>query len=226
MKRGFGNATTPPASPAKPRSKPLKRPSQARAIFTVEAIYEAFVRIWLRDGWPSLTTRAVALEAGVAIGTLYDYFPSKEAMLSGYVRYGIECLLARLDTEVVQPADLSWQARVERLLDVCCNPPEPDRSMFGYELIELEYKIAERKPQARAYEELAGKWREVFAACHDLPHQPAAQIIDAWLTSVWGGRRYSLTAQLSAEQQRVWLAEMKGMLVQRLGALIQQPHRA
>ncbi|MGY4531317.1 AcrR family transcriptional regulator [Pseudomonas sp. TE3786] len=220
MKRGFGNANTPPADPAKPRSKPLKRPSQARAIFTVEAIFEAFVRIWLRQGWTNLTTRAVALEAGVAIGTLYDYFPSKEALLSGYVRYGIECLLTRLDSDVVQPTDLSWQERIERLLEVCCNPPEPERSMFGYELIQLEYKIAERKHQARAYEELAGKWRAVFAACHDLPRQPAPEIIDAWLTSIWGGRRYYLTAQLSAEQQRLWLAEMKGMLLQRVGQIV------
>ncbi len=219
MKRGFGNASTPPASPVKPRSKPLKRPSQARAMFTVEAIFEAFVRIWLRDGWSGLTTRAVALEAGVAIGTLYDYFPSKEALLSGYVRYGIECMLARVDAEVVQPVVLSWQQRVERLLDVCCNPPEPDRSMFGYELIALEYKIAERKHQQRAYDELAGKWREVFIACHDLPRQPAGETVDAWLTAVWGGRRYCLTAQLSAAQQQAWLAEMKAMLVQRVAAL-------
>ncbi|MEN0106575.1 MAG: TetR/AcrR family transcriptional regulator [Pseudomonas sp.] len=218
MKRGFGNASTPSASPAKPRSKPLKRPSQARAIFTVEAIYEAFVRIWLRQGWSAVTTRAVALEAGVAIGTLYDYFPSKEALLSGYVRYGIECLLARLDSDVVQPTELPWQERIERLLDVCCNPPEPDRSMFGYELIELEHKIAERKHQHRAYEELASKWREVFAACHDLPRQPDGATVDAWLTSVWGGRRYCLTAQLSAEQKQLWLAEMKAMVVMRVAA--------
>lgn len=218
MKRGFGNTSTPPANPAEPRSKPLKRPSQARAIFTVEAIFEAFVRIWLRQGWAALTTRAVALEAGVAIGTLYDYFPSKEAMLSGYVRYGIESLLARLDTDVVQPTDLPWQTRLERLLDMSCNPPEPERSMFGYELIRLEYKIAERKHQQRAFDELASKWREAFAACHDLPRQPAPEIIDAWFTSVWGGRRYYVTAQVEEAQKAVWLAEMKGMLVQRVAS--------
>jgi len=219
MKRGFGNASTPPATPAKPRSKPLKRPSQARAIFTVEAIYEAFVRIWLRQGWSALTTRAVALEAGVAIGTLYDYFPSKEAMLSGYVRYAIECLIERLNTHVVQPADLSWQTRLTRLLDLSCNPAEPDRSMFNYELLELEHKIAEPKHQHRAYLELASTWRNVFAACHDLPQQPSAETIDAWFTSVWGGRRYCVTAQLSEEQRRAWLAEVKTTLLQRVAGL-------
>ena len=70
------------------RPKPLKRPAQARPRFTVQAIYDAFVRIWQRDGSAGVATRAVALETGVAVGTLYEYFPNKQALLSGYVRYG------------------------------------------------------------------------------------------------------------------------------------------
>ena len=54
-------APTPPAS-----AKPLKRPTQARAKFTVQAIFDALVRIWQRDGWARLTTRSVALETAVA----------------------------------------------------------------------------------------------------------------------------------------------------------------
>src|SRR5471030_1801070 len=105
MKSGFGN--TKGSTPAfNPRAKPLKRPSQARALFTVEAIYQAFVRIWQRDGWAKLTTRAVALESGFAVGTLYDYFPSKEALLSGYVRMCVETLLRQLDEHVIAPRDL------------------------------------------------------------------------------------------------------------------------
>ena len=86
---------------AKPRNKPLKRPTQARARFTVEAIFEAFVRILRQRGWSGVTTRAVALETGVAVGTLYDHFPSKEALLSGYVRHQLDLLLQRLEREVV-----------------------------------------------------------------------------------------------------------------------------
>jgi AcrR family transcriptional regulator len=88
-----------PSMPDAPRSKPLKRPTQARSKFTVQAIYDAFVRIWNAHGWEGVTTRAVALETGIAVGTLYDYFPDKEAMLSGYVRHCVEALLARLDAE-------------------------------------------------------------------------------------------------------------------------------
>ena len=45
-------------------AKPRKRPTQARAVFTVQAIYDAFVRIWRQHGWAGVTTRAVALETG------------------------------------------------------------------------------------------------------------------------------------------------------------------
>lgn len=79
------------------RAKPLKRPTQARAKVTVQAIFDTYVRIWQRDGWQRLTTRAIALEAGVAVGTLYDYFPSKHALHSGYVRHCIEALLERIE---------------------------------------------------------------------------------------------------------------------------------
>jgi hypothetical protein len=70
---GFGKAVT----PAAPRSKPLKRPTQARGKFTVQAIYDAFVRIWQAEGWEGVTTRAVALETGIAIGTPTTTSPTR-----------------------------------------------------------------------------------------------------------------------------------------------------
>ncbi|MDR6609309.1 TetR/AcrR family transcriptional regulator [Pseudomonas synxantha] len=61
----------------------------------------------------------MALEAGVAIGTLYDYFPSKEALLSGYIRHCLDVLLAQLDQEAIQTTDLDWPTRIKRLVCVC-----------------------------------------------------------------------------------------------------------
>ena len=88
---------------ANARTKPLKRPMQARARFTVQAIYDAYVRIWQREGWDQLTTRKVALETGIAVGTLYEYFPSKEALHSGYVRHCIEQMLQQIEERVIAP---------------------------------------------------------------------------------------------------------------------------
>ena len=58
----------PRRSAGKPLPQPHKRPSQARAVFTVNTLYEGFVRIWRRDGPDAATTRAIAEESGYAVG--------------------------------------------------------------------------------------------------------------------------------------------------------------
>lgn len=199
-----------------PRAKPLKRPRQARAIFTVEAIYEAFVRIWQRDGWSALTTRAVALEAGVAVGTLYEYFPSKEALLSGYIRHCLEALLVNLDEQVVQAHPLHWAVRIKRLIRLTCDPNDALQPLFNGEVMAIEHLIAEPKHHHRAFQELSKKWHQAFAACTDLPLPPSATSIDAWVIMAWGGRRYCVTAQPSPEQTAAWLSEMETMICSRL----------
>ena len=63
------------------RLKPRKTPIQARSGATVEAIHEAVIQVLLADGLARLTTTRVAERAGVSVGTLYQYFPNKEALL-------------------------------------------------------------------------------------------------------------------------------------------------
>ena len=60
--------------------KPRKRPRQARAAATVDAIFEATIQVLLTDGPLRLTTTRVAERAGVSVGTLYQYFPHKQAL--------------------------------------------------------------------------------------------------------------------------------------------------
>jgi AcrR family transcriptional regulator len=62
-------------------SKPRKLPRQARAQATVTAILEATAHILAEAGYDALTTNHVAARAGVSIGSLYQYFPSKEALV-------------------------------------------------------------------------------------------------------------------------------------------------
>lgn len=65
----------------KTRNKPRKMPRQARARATFEAIIEAAEQVLRRDGLESLTATSVAERAGVSVGSLYQYFPNKEAIL-------------------------------------------------------------------------------------------------------------------------------------------------
>ena len=57
------------------------RPTQARARFTLEAIVGAATDILCAQGVDAVTTRNVAMRAGVSVGAVYQYFPDKEAIL-------------------------------------------------------------------------------------------------------------------------------------------------
>jgi AcrR family transcriptional regulator len=62
--------------------KQRRNPRQARSRATWEAIVEAAAQILERDGAAAFNTNSVAERAGVSIGTLYQYFPDKQAILT------------------------------------------------------------------------------------------------------------------------------------------------
>jgi AcrR family transcriptional regulator len=66
---------------AKKPIAPRKRPLQARSKQTVEWIVEAAARVFRAEGFDATTNRIAEL-AGVSVGTLYEYFPNKEALLA------------------------------------------------------------------------------------------------------------------------------------------------
>src|ERR1700704_3271428 len=72
-----------------PRTTPRKRPRQHRSKATVDAILEATARVLIKHGFDGLTTNAAAAAAGVSIGSLYQYFPNKEALVAALLEQHI-----------------------------------------------------------------------------------------------------------------------------------------
>lgn len=70
----------------KPVLQPRKTPVQMRSAATVDAILEATIQVLLAVGKERLTTTQVALRAGVSVGTLYQYFPNKSALLQACLK--------------------------------------------------------------------------------------------------------------------------------------------
>ena len=66
--------------------EPRKTPVQARSVASVDAILQATLQVLLQVGKERLTTTRVASRAGVSVGTLYQYFPNKSALLQAALR--------------------------------------------------------------------------------------------------------------------------------------------
>ena len=64
-----------------PTVKPRKIPSQARSAWTMDLILQSAAQVLEARGEDALTTKTVAERAGVSIGTLYQYFPNRDAIL-------------------------------------------------------------------------------------------------------------------------------------------------
>lgn len=88
--------------PRAPATKPRKEPTQARAQATVEAILAATKKVLVRDGYEAASTNRVAEVAGVSIGSLYQYFPSKASLLSALIERHMKSMLEVLATTAQQ----------------------------------------------------------------------------------------------------------------------------
>jgi AcrR family transcriptional regulator len=87
-----------PGAPSGPSSSDSMRklPTQDRAQRTIETIFQATAQIVESEGEAGLTTNKVAKKAGFSIGTLYQYFPSKEAILLAMINRDPQRFAGRL----------------------------------------------------------------------------------------------------------------------------------
>jgi AcrR family transcriptional regulator len=79
--------------PKKPVTKARKNASQERSKATVDALIAATARVLVKEGYDHASTNKLADAAGVSIGSLYQYFPSKEALVAGVIERHIDGML-------------------------------------------------------------------------------------------------------------------------------------
>jgi AcrR family transcriptional regulator len=81
---------------------PRKSPVQARSTASVDAILDATIQVLLNVGKERLTTTRVALRAGVSVGTLYQYFPNKSALLQAVLRRHLAAVVQAVEDVCTQ----------------------------------------------------------------------------------------------------------------------------
>jgi len=104
-----------------PQLSPRKAPRQSRSQATVKAILDATAHILVERGFAAASTNAVAERAGVSIGSLYQYFPNKDALVSALrARHGEQmkaviqrALTKAMDATLVDALAVLIEATVE-----------------------------------------------------------------------------------------------------------------
>lgn len=115
--------------------RPRKTPIQARSAVTVEAILEATLQVLIEVGPERLTTTRVAERAGVAVGSLYQYFPNKQSLLSTvldrHLTAVVEVVEAACAASKGRPARTMAAALVGAFIDAKLRRPEASRALYG-----------------------------------------------------------------------------------------------
>ncbi len=104
--------------PRKPPTKPRKRPQQSRSCETVEAILTAAARILVRDGYAGTSTNRIAEVAGVSIGSLYEYFPNKDAILATLRQRQHDRMQGVMSAALADMLELPLDAAVRKTIEV------------------------------------------------------------------------------------------------------------
>ncbi|WP_027547404.1 TetR/AcrR family transcriptional regulator [Bradyrhizobium sp. WSM2254] len=99
-------------------TKPRKNASQQRSRATVDALVEATARILIKEGFEKASTNRIAEVAGVSVGSLYQYFPSKEALVAAVIDRHNEEIMAIVRSALTEVADLPIDKAVRKLVTV------------------------------------------------------------------------------------------------------------
>ena len=120
------------------RLEPRKQPRQRRSRETVEAILGATARVLVEEGYESASTNRIAEVAGVSVGSLYQYFPNKQALVAALIHEHCDKMLSLLAdaaaTMVDEPLPFAVRSFVRSMLAAHALEPELHRVLVHHAL--------------------------------------------------------------------------------------------
>jgi AcrR family transcriptional regulator len=120
---------------SKTLAKPIRMPVQARSAYTVEAIFEATIQVLMQGDMQALTTTKVADRAGVSVGTLYQYFPNKSALLAAALERHLNAVLTAVEkacsTAKGQPIQAMGASLVGAYIDAKLSRPDASKALYA-----------------------------------------------------------------------------------------------
>lgn len=162
----------------KQSTAPRKQPRQARSVATVSAVLEGVAQVLETEGYERMTTTRVAERAGTSVGTLYQYFPSKEALLVA----AMEAKMAQVDRALSKVFELPASAPLAehvRVMITSLIAEKGRRPRLSAELARQGPRLEKLRLIARTLDRAHGMVRALLEA-----HQDETTVTDADL-SAW-----------------------------------------
>lgn len=139
----------------KPVIKPRKIATQVRSRATVDSLVEATARILVKEGFDKASTNRIAELAGVSIGSLYQYFPSKEALVAAVIERHQQEIMQMVRGELAQAMTEPLDRAVRRFVAAAVKAHRLDPP--------LHRVLAEQIPRVGKLEKLETFNRENFS---------------------------------------------------------------
>jgi AcrR family transcriptional regulator len=139
----------------RPLTNPRKEASQERSRATVDALVEATARILVREGFDKASTNRIAEVAGVSVGSLYQYFPSKEALVAAVIERHRQAIMQVVRGELAEAANQPMEQGVRTLVAVAVKAHRVDPK--------LHRVLAEQIPRVGRLEKAETFNRENYA---------------------------------------------------------------
>jgi len=130
----------------RPQSTPRKTASQKRSRFTVDALIDATARILIKEGFDRASTNKIAAMAGVSVGSLYQYFPSKEALVAAVVERHAQELSRVTHAALLKVASMPLKVGVREIVVAAIDAHRMDPT--------LHRVLAEEVPRTRWFENI------------------------------------------------------------------------
>jgi len=113
---------------------PRKKPTQRRSRVTIDTIFEAAIQVLLANGLDKITTIQIADRAGVSIGSLYQYFPNKNALLAAVVKRHVsevvDATIAACKSAHGKAIEEMCAAMMTAFVDAKTRRPEVSRALY------------------------------------------------------------------------------------------------
>jgi AcrR family transcriptional regulator len=146
--------------PHKPLTEPRKFPRQERSKIAVEAILEATTRILTEEGYDKANTNRIAERAGVSIGSLYQYFPNKESLITALMVKHSNEMVALVESKLTDFYDSTLETGISEIVKAVIAAHAIDPRL--HQVLNEEIPESERSQQMHKAEERIVKLLQAY----------------------------------------------------------------